>query len=99
MGTVDVPNEIGGARRDRTADLNTASVALSELSYGPERESAYFNQGPKKSQAIRQLKSRELHDLFELLRALRNLLYRQLSIWCYYCGDIGKSRLSFSNPR
>ena len=27
---------IGGARRDRTADLNTASVALSQLSYGPE---------------------------------------------------------------
>ena len=27
--------EIGGARRDRTADLNTASVALSQLSYGP----------------------------------------------------------------
>jgi hypothetical protein len=27
----------GGARRDRTADLNTASVALSQLSYGPER--------------------------------------------------------------
>ncbi len=26
---------IGGARRDRTADLNTASVALSQLSYGP----------------------------------------------------------------
>ncbi len=26
---------IGGARRDRTADLNTASVALSRLSYGP----------------------------------------------------------------
>ena len=26
----------GGARRDRTADLNTASVALSQLSYGPD---------------------------------------------------------------
>ena len=26
---------VGGARRDRTADLNTASVALSQLSYGP----------------------------------------------------------------
>ena len=25
----------GGARRDRTADLNTASVALSQLSYSP----------------------------------------------------------------
>ena len=25
----------GGARRDRTDDLNTASVALSQLSYGP----------------------------------------------------------------
>lgn len=27
--------KIGGAKRDRTADLNTASVALSQLSYGP----------------------------------------------------------------
>jgi hypothetical protein len=26
---------LGGARRDRTVDLNTASVALSQLSYGP----------------------------------------------------------------
>ncbi len=26
----------GGAKRDRTADLNTASVALSQLSYGPK---------------------------------------------------------------
>lgn len=26
---------IGGAKRDRTADLYTASVALSQLSYGP----------------------------------------------------------------
>ena len=26
----------GGARRDRTADLNTASVALSQLSYSPK---------------------------------------------------------------
>ncbi len=25
----------GGAKRDRTADLNTASVALSQLSYSP----------------------------------------------------------------
>ncbi len=28
----------GGARRDRTADLYTASVALSQLSYSPSRE-------------------------------------------------------------
>tara|TARA_B100000482_G_scaffold187039_1_gene165295 strand:+ start:332 stop:484 length:153 start_codon:yes stop_codon:yes gene_type:complete len=27
----------GGARRDRTADLNTASVALSQLSYSPKK--------------------------------------------------------------
>jgi hypothetical protein len=42
MGTL-FTSKTGGARRDRTADLNTASVALSQLSYGP-RESAYFNQ-------------------------------------------------------
>lgn len=29
--------ESGGARRDRTADINTASVALSQLSYGPRK--------------------------------------------------------------
>ena len=28
----------GGARRDRTADLNPASVALSQLSYSPNKE-------------------------------------------------------------
>ena len=28
----------GGARRDRTADLNTASVALSQLSYSPNKK-------------------------------------------------------------
>jgi hypothetical protein len=28
--------KIGGAKRDRTADLNTASVALSQLSYSPK---------------------------------------------------------------
>ena len=27
--------KFGGAKRDRTADLNTASVALSQLSYSP----------------------------------------------------------------
>ena len=27
---------IGGAKGDRTPDLNTASVALSQLSYGPK---------------------------------------------------------------
>lgn len=27
--------QFGGANRDRTDDLNTASVALSQLSYGP----------------------------------------------------------------
>ncbi len=35
-------NLFGGARRDRTADLNTASVALSQLSYGPSVESANY---------------------------------------------------------
>ena len=35
---IDIEFLIGGARRDRTADLNTASVALSRLSYGPTWE-------------------------------------------------------------
>jgi hypothetical protein len=29
--------KFGGARRDRTVDLYNAIVALSQLSYGPER--------------------------------------------------------------
>ncbi len=29
-------NEFGGARRDRTADLYNAIVALSQLSYSPK---------------------------------------------------------------
>ena len=32
----------GGARRDRTADLYNAIVALSQLSYGPEPRDAHF---------------------------------------------------------
>ena len=31
----EIEPDVGGARRDRTADLNTASVALSQLSYSP----------------------------------------------------------------
>ena len=38
--------QICGVRRDRTADLNTASVALSQLSYDPpERERTLIKQG------------------------------------------------------
>ena len=33
-----IRDSYGGARRDRTADLNTASVALSQLSYSPLNE-------------------------------------------------------------
>ena len=37
MGTIirDAAKKRGGARRDRTADLYNAIVALSQLSYGP----------------------------------------------------------------
>jgi hypothetical protein len=50
MGTLFLPNAFykvfGGARRVRTADLNTASVALSQLSYGPlERARTLIKQG------------------------------------------------------
>ncbi len=31
----DIPACLGGARRDRTADLLRAKQALSQLSYGP----------------------------------------------------------------
>ncbi len=33
----------GGAKRDRTADLNTASVALSQLSYSPIKRMRIIN--------------------------------------------------------
>ena len=37
MGTIWKPAAVnGGARRDRTADLYNAIVALSQLSYGPD---------------------------------------------------------------
>jgi hypothetical protein len=50
MGTLFLPEffnkNSGGARRVRTADLNTASVALSQLSYGPlERARTLIKQG------------------------------------------------------
>ena len=32
------PPEFGGARRDRTDDLKLAKLALSQLSYGPDRK-------------------------------------------------------------
>ena len=37
LGSVRIlfEKEIGGAERDRTADLHVANVALSQLSYGP----------------------------------------------------------------
>src|SRR5438477_7803670 len=38
MGTRGVPRGDGGARRDRTADLYNAIVALSQLSYGPSMD-------------------------------------------------------------
>jgi hypothetical protein len=37
-GHIELSRKSGGARRDRTADLNTASVALSQLSYGPDKD-------------------------------------------------------------
>ena len=41
MGTIirDAVKKRGGARRDRTADLYNAIVALSQLSYGPREGS------------------------------------------------------------
>ena len=38
MGTHEKTWELGGARRDRTADLLHAMQALSQLSYSPTRE-------------------------------------------------------------
>ena len=41
MGTKTITT-FGGAKRDRTADLLHAMQALSQLSYGPSVESAYY---------------------------------------------------------
>ena len=59
--TIEFSADIGGARRDRTADLNTASVALSQLSYSPtsgpdERRGA-------QQYGYRRIVSSELSDL------------------------------------
>gem|GEM_PF-1900008 len=43
---VEIQRFIGGAKRDRTADLNTASVALSQLSYSPVKEGAILGTAP-----------------------------------------------------
>jgi hypothetical protein len=41
----------GGARRDRTADLYNAIVALSQLSYGPTRiDGTQSREGPETGQ-------------------------------------------------
>ena len=37
---------LGGASRDRTDDLKLAKLALSQLSYGPERVQAERDGGP-----------------------------------------------------
>ena len=47
MGTHKEPDdeELGGARRDRTADLLHAMQALSQLSYSPTREARNVLEG------------------------------------------------------
>ncbi len=42
VGSSFTEGQCGGAKRDRTADLYTASVALSQLSYSPFRGSCAF---------------------------------------------------------
>jgi hypothetical protein len=44
----------GGPKRDRTADLHNAIVALSQLSYGPEARTriAVWGGGPKSGQKL-----------------------------------------------
>ena len=43
-GIVVLLETFGGARRDRTADLYNAIVALSQLSYGPENKRSIIAQ-------------------------------------------------------
>ncbi len=43
-GIVVLLETFGGARRDRTADLYNAIVALSQLSYGPENKPSMISQ-------------------------------------------------------
>src|SRR5580704_4304429 len=46
------PLKVGGAKRDRTADLLNAIQALSQLSYGPDRaRAAYSPRLPSQSRA------------------------------------------------
>ena len=41
-GMASLSQVLGGARRDRTADLLHAMQALSQLSYTPKREAALY---------------------------------------------------------
>ena len=52
MGTPK-PIKLGGARRDRTADLLHAMQALSQLSYSPTRGGASYGTPPIKSRRER----------------------------------------------
>ena len=46
----------GGARRDRTADLYTASVALSQLSYSPVKMTANLNKAATVRESLNAVK-------------------------------------------
>ena len=68
--------KFGGAMRDRTADLNAASVALSQLSYGPNVSSgAYIIELPPTSQVF-----------CYLFRSLTNLGKHSLILFFYSLG-------------
>ena len=65
--------DFGGARRDRTADLNTASVALSQLSYSPfKRQDSEASPKQSQTQTIILITH---YNWFEL---------RMFSIWLFH---------------
>ena len=56
----------GGAKGDRTPDLNNAIVALSQLSYGPTRRGSGKIQGWARNTRAKLLPARDLRVLFHL---------------------------------
>lgn len=57
----------GGAKRDRTADLNTASVALSQLSYSPKTCDSRVVSGAHSRQLLPECQAKNLPGIPKFL--------------------------------
>ena len=74
MGTIirDAAKKRGGARRDRTADLYNAIVALSQLSYGPtgaREPTEYIKECQERGQSTAARRGTATTETTDLLKA------------------------------